>query len=136
MNSFYAGLITLAILVATVFFILVLIELRKTMKALKEFLQMTENTLKPTLEELQEYLKVAKDVTENVNTVAEDVRVFSGSVREIGENVRGVSRGMKTLSDLVGEQSSTVAMKVSGLRAGIRAASQIVFENLLRKKHF
>jgi len=57
-------------------------------------------------------------------------------VREIGENVRGVSRGMKTLSDLVGEQSSTVAMKVSGLRAGIRAASQIVFENLLRKKHF
>jgi len=30
MNSFYAGLITLAILVATVFFILVLIELRKT----------------------------------------------------------------------------------------------------------
>jgi len=35
---------------------------------------------------------------------------------------------MKTLSDLVGGQSSTVAMKVSGLRAGIRAASQIVLK--------
>ena len=135
MNSFYAGLITLAILVATVFFILVLVELRKTMKALKEFLQMTENTLKPTLEEFQEYLKVTKHVTENVNTIAEDVKVFSGSVKEIGENVRGASRGMKFIGDLVEEQGSIAAMKVSGLRAGIRAASQIVFENLLRKKN-
>jgi uncharacterized protein YoxC len=135
MNSFYAGLITLAILAVTVFFILVLVELRTAIKALKEFLQTTESTLKPTLLEFQEYLKVARSVTENVNTVTEDVRVLSGSVREIGENVRGVSRGMKLIGDLVEGQGSIAAMKVAGLRAGIRAASQVVLENLLRRKN-
>jgi uncharacterized protein YoxC len=134
MSQFYLGIITLSIVIATVFLILVLIELRTAIKALKEFLQMTESTLKPTIEEFQAYLRVAKHVTEDVNTISEDVKVFSGSLREIGENVRGVSRSMKFISALVEAQGSIAAIKISGLRAGIRAASQVVLENLLRGK--
>jgi uncharacterized protein YoxC len=135
MSEVYFGVITLSIVVSTVFFILVLIELRTAIKALKDFLRVTESTLKPTLEEFREYLKVAKDVTEDVSTVTEDIKVLSGSVREIGENARNVSRVMRYVGYLIDEQGSIAAMKVSALRAGIKAATQIVIKSLSGKKN-
>jgi uncharacterized protein YoxC len=135
MSQLYFGVITLSIVVGTVFFILVLIELKTAIKALKEFLEVTESTLKPTLEELREYMRVAKDVTENVNTVAEDVKVFSGSVRAIGEDMRSISRSMRFISNLIDEQGSIAAVKISGLRAGIKAGSQIVLKHFFSKKN-
>jgi uncharacterized protein YoxC len=134
MTQLYFTLITLAVVISTVFFILVLIELRAAIQSIKKFIDVTENTLKPTLEEIQAYLKVAREVTENANIVTEDIKAVSGSAREISENMRSVSRGVSFLSNLINEQGSIAAIKISALRAGVKAASQIVLGSLFGKR--
>jgi len=139
MTQAYLIIITISVVVATIFFILVLIELRTAIrslrKELKEFLDLTENSLKPTLEEFQSYLKVARRMTENADVITEDIRVFSGSVKEIGENVRSVSRTMRYISIVVEKQGALAAVKISGLQAGIKAASQVLLKYILSRRN-
>ncbi|MGD1076534.1 MAG: DUF948 domain-containing protein [Thermodesulfovibrionales bacterium] len=127
MNAIFYGLITLSIIVAVGFLVCVLVEVRSTLRALKEFLHTTECTLKPTIEELQQNLKSVRNVTDNLAKVTEDLTVISDSVRDVGEKVRLVS-------GVVEEVTSSAAIKVSGFRAGFRAAAEVLFRNLLTGK--
>ena len=128
MNAIFYGLITLSILVAVGFLVCVLVELRSTLRAVKEFLHTTECTLKPTLEELQQNLRSMRNVTNNLSKVTEDVTVISGSVRDVGEKVR-------LMSGVVDEVTSSAAIKVSSFRSGVRAAAGVLLRNLLTGKH-
>jgi len=134
MNSLYGGLITLAFLVAVVFFIIVMVELRQTIRALKAFLNMTELTLKPSLEELQKNLQSTRAMTENVSALTEDIKVFSGSLREMGENVNQISRTVRGVAGLMDEQTLAATMKYSAFKAGVRAASEILFKSFFNKR--
>jgi len=130
MNSIFLGFITLAFIAAVGVFIYVMVELRAAAKALKEFIKTTECScapLKPTLEELHLTLKSVRDMTDNINGVAEDVRELSGSVRDVGENVKHVS-------DLVEDVTSSALVRVSGLKAGVNAALEVLLKNLFSRK--
>jgi uncharacterized protein YoxC len=127
MNTIFYGLITLSIIVAIGVVVAVLFELKTTLRALKEFLHTTECTLKPTLEELQQNLRSMRNVTDNITKVTGDVTVISGSVRDVGEKVRLVS-------DLIDDVTSSAVIRVSGFRAGMRAAAEVLLKNLLTSK--
>ena len=126
MSTALWSLITLSCIAAVGVFIYVMVELRATIRGLKEFMKTTENALKPTLEELQETLKSLRNVTDNVTSVTEDVKVLSSSVRDVGENVKHVS-------ELVGGVTSSTVLKVSGIRAGVGAALEVLLKNLLSR---
>lgn len=127
MNQIWFALMTVAFLIVVGFLIYVLLEMRKSAKALTEFLKTTEDSLKPALEELQLTLKGLRRVTDDVNKVTEDIKTVSNSARDIGQNLKKVSK-------LVNEVSSETIIKVSGWRVGIRTALEVLLKNLFLKK--
>lgn len=126
MNQIWFALMTIAFLIVVCFLVYVLLELRKSARALTDFLRTTEDSLKPALEELQQTLKSMRKVTDDVNSVTEDIRLVSGSARDIGQN-------LKKISVLLNEVSSDAIIKVSGLRVGIRTALEVLIKNFLTK---
>lgn len=148
MNSLFFTLITIAVLVAAAVFILAMLELRSAIKALSRFIRTTEESVKPTLDELQMTLsslrditgkadtvsrelqmtlRGIRDITDNVTTVTEDVKTLSGSVREIGTKAMHVS-------ELIEDVTLSSASKISGWRAGIRAATNVIVKGILTGK--
>jgi methyl-accepting chemotaxis protein len=132
MSNFFLGLITFAIIVAVTIFIWVMLELRKAIRALKELVNTTENSLKPTVAELQETLKSVRNVADNATVVSGDVRVLSGALRDVGENVKSVSGDMKHLTDFVDGITSSVVVETSGLKAGVKAGTWYFLKNLFK----
>lgn len=127
MNQIWFALMTIAFLIVVCFLVYVLLELRKSARALTDFLRRTEDSLKPALDELRQTLKSMRKVTDDVNSVTEDIRLISGSARDIGQN-------FKKVSALLNEVSSDAVIKVSGLRVGIRTALEVLIKNLFLKK--
>jgi uncharacterized protein YoxC len=127
MSNFFFGIIALAIVAAVCVFVYVMVELRGVLKTVKEFLKTTEDNLYPTLEEVRKSLRSARSVTDNASAITEDVRTLSASVREVGENVRDVSRiiNIATLAPFI---------QMSSLRAGIKAATEVLVKGFLSKK--
>lgn len=126
MNQIWFILISIAFLAAVGFLIYVLLELRKSARAITEFLKTTEDSMKPALEELQQTLKSLRRVADDVTEVTEDIKMVSGSARDIGQN-------LKKISGLLNEVSSEAIIKVSGLRVGIRTALGVLLKNLFLK---
>ncbi len=126
MNIFLLSIITLASVVLVVVLIYVLLELRQATRKLEAFITMSENTLRPTLDELPGTIKGIRHIAENIATVTDDVKTLSGSVRQVGENIRLTS---SYLEELV----SSSSFQVLGLRAGIRAGFNVLVNNLLTR---
>jgi len=133
MSNLMMGLITLAIIVTVIIFIYVMVELRRTIKSLKELVDTTENSLKPAVAELQEALKSVRKVADNVTAVSEDMKILSGSLRDVGENVKRVSRDIGNVVDLVDGITSSAVVEASGLKAGIKAGLWYFAKNLLKQ---
>jgi uncharacterized protein YoxC len=130
MSDIFLGIITLAVVVATVYIIRVLTELKADLAAVKECTQRAEESLIPLLQELQMTARSVRTVTDDVGGITGDVRVFTGSVREIGENVKQVSR-------IVEDFGRTSALSVTGLRAGVTTALGVLIGHIIntKKKH-
>jgi uncharacterized protein YoxC len=132
MSNFFLGLITFAIMVAVIIFIWVMLELRKAIRALKELVNTTENSLKPTVAELQETLKSVRNVADNATVVSGDIKVLSGVLRDIGENVKRVSGDVKHLVDFVDGMTSSAVVEASGLKAGVKAGVWYFIKNVFK----
>lgn len=126
MNNTLLAFLSLSVIVLAIVFVFVLVELRMAIKALREFINNTDCSLKPTLEELQLTLKGLRNITDNVTIVTEDVKELSGSVRDVGRNVRRVS-------DVIDGFSALTVARASGLRAGISAAAEVLLKNLFNR---
>jgi uncharacterized protein YoxC len=124
-TTFFLGLTTLGMVIAAVVFILIVSEVKKTAKTLKEFTDDLEPSLRGTLSEIQHTLRSVRDMTENVAGITEDFRRFSSAVREIGENVREVSAAVENLSTMA-------TVRVSGIKAGMRAAMETLLTHMRR----
>jgi len=132
MSNLFLGLIIVAIIVAVIIFIWVMLELRKAIRALKELVNTTENSLRPTVAELQETLKSARNVADNVTVVSEDIKVLSGALRDIGENVKSVSKDIRYLTDFVDGVTSSAVVEASSLKAGVKAGTWYFIKNLFK----
>ena len=132
MNNLFLGLITAAVIVLVIIFAYVMLDLRRTIRALKELLNTTENSLKPTVAELQETLKSVRSVANNVTTVSEDVKILSGALRDVGENVKRVSEDVRHLVSFVNEMSSSAVVEASGLKAGVKAGFWFFLKNFFK----
>lgn len=133
MNNLFFGLITVAFIIGVIIFIYVMLDLRKTIRALKELVNTTENSLKPTVAELQETLKSVRNVAENATAITTDIKVLSGALKDVGENVKRVSRDIKHMVDFVDGITSSAAVEASSLKAGAKAGFWFLLKNLSKK---
>jgi len=133
MNNLFFGLITVAFIIGVIIFTYVMLDLRKTIRALKELVNTTENSLKPTVAELQETLKSVRNVAENATAITTDIKVLSGALKDVGENVKRVSRDIKHMVDFVDGITSSAAVEASSLKAGAKAGFWFLLKNLSKK---
>lgn len=127
MDQVWKILIGIAGVITAAFIISLIIELRRTARALNDFLRDTEESLKPTLEELRETLKGLKDITNHVNDVTSDLKTLSSALRDVGIKV-------KNTSEVIEHVVSSSAVKVSGVKAGIKAGVGVLLKNLISKE--
>ena len=132
MSNFFFGLVIFAIIVAVIMFIWVMLELRKAIRALKELVSTTENSLKPTVAELQETLKSVRNVADNATVMSGDIKVLPRALRDIGENVKRVSEDIKHLTGFVDGMTSSAAVEASSLKAGVKAGAWHFIRNILK----
>ena len=133
MNNLFFGLITVAFIIGVIIFIYVMLELRKTIRALKELVNTTENSLKPTVVELQETLKSVRNVAENATAITTDIKVLSGALKDVGENVKRVGADVEHLVNFVDGITSSAVIEASGLKAGVEAGFWFLLKNLSKK---
>ncbi len=120
----WIGLIAIAVAASAFFLIWLLIELKRTVQALRDSLKNTEESMKTTLEELQQTLKSLRDISDNIKEVTDDVKTFSGAVKDVGQNISHVS-------NLVENVASSALIKASGFKVGVRTALGVLSSNLL-----
>ena len=133
MSNLFWGLITLAIIVTVIIFIMVMLELRKAIRALKELVKTTENSLKPTVAELQETLKSVKVLADSTIEITEDMKIFSGALKDAGKSVKHVSGDVERVVNLVEGITSLASLETSSLKAGIKAGLWVLSKSLFKK---
>jgi uncharacterized protein YoxC len=125
MNQTWLTLIAVAVVAASVFLILLLIELRKTAQVLRDTLRSLEESTKTTLDELQLTLRSLRDVSDNLKEVSGNIKDFSGTVRDVGQTIGQVNNVLEGVT-------SSVLIKASGLRVGVKAALGVLMSGLFK----
>jgi len=123
MNNIWLGLMGVAVAATAFFLILLLVELRRTVQALRDSLKTTEESTKTTLEELQQTLKSLRYISDNIKAVTDDVKTFSGAVKDVGQDI-------SHMSHLVEDVASSTLIKASGLKVVVKAAFGVLLHNL------
>jgi len=123
MNNIWLIIIAVALGAVAAYLIPLLLELRRTVEALRH---MVEKNLNPALDELQKNLHTLNNVTGNVEQMTEDVKVFSRAVGDVGRSVSAVNA-------LISVTGASTAIRVMSLKTGVAAAVGFVLTNLLKR---
>ncbi|MHB8882406.1 MAG: DUF948 domain-containing protein [Thermodesulfovibrionales bacterium] len=123
MDNIWLIIIAVSLGAVAAFLVPLLLELRRTVLALRETV---ETRLNPTLEELQKNLRTMNSITENVDAVTTNVRQFSQAVNDVGHTISAVNA-------MVNFAGSSAAVRLISLRTGISAAVGYLVTNLVRK---
>jgi uncharacterized protein YoxC len=121
-----AGLIAITFAILAAFLIPAVIEIRKTVIALREFTVNAENELKPILHELQNTLTELKGLAGATAARADEVRSFTEALGETGKNLR-------TINSVVGTVAGLLA-NTSVWAVGAKAAGKMILESLSKKR--
>ncbi|MDI6728664.1 MAG: DUF948 domain-containing protein [Thermodesulfovibrionales bacterium] len=119
-------IMTLGFIAAIGFLIYASLEIRKAAQTFKEFLKNTEERINPVLEETEQTLKSLRKVSDDVATVTENARNFSGALYEIVDNLRA-------LSSIVHDVREGVSLRVLGVKAGVKTALNVLIKELMNK---
>jgi len=123
MNIILSVIVSVFLIVIAVFLVPLLLELKKTVISLRNI---TENNLKPALDELQLTLKSARCVSDNVNEITADIK-------EVADSLTGVSTRIHAVTGIIDALSSSASVKALSLKAGMTAGLTYLLTNLLRK---
>ena len=135
MNNIFLGVIAVALVAGVIISIYVIVELIRTVRALKELMErMTENSLKPTLIEIRETLESVKNLADNTMVITDDIRTFSGALKDAGKSVKHVSGDVEHVVNLVEGTASLGVMEASSLKAGIKAGLWVLSKSLFKKR--
>ncbi|WP_333652154.1 DUF948 domain-containing protein [Dissulfurispira sp.] len=119
-------IMTLGFIAAIGFLIYASLEIRRAAQTFKEFLKNTEERINPVLEETEQTLKSLRKVSDDVGTVTENARNFSGALYEIVDNLRA-------LSSIVHDVREGMSLRVLGVKAGIKTALNVLIKELMSK---
>ena len=115
-----------ALVLLGVFIIPTIIEIRKTLSALRSLISNTDVELKPVLKELQDTLAELKIITEGVATKVDDVKIFMDAVGDTGRNIR-------TINAAIGSVAHAAATSSAWL-TGVKVAGKVLSERIIKKR--
>lgn len=115
------------LLVGIGFLIYVSIELRKTLSGIRELIHITQDRLMPVIQETEMTLRSIRKVSDDVGTVTENVKNFSTAMEDVVKNVRAIS-------SIAEEFRSGVSLRVSGVKAGLKAAINVLLKQIKERR--
>jgi uncharacterized protein YoxC len=120
-------IVTVTFLAAAIFLIYVAVEIKKSAAAIREFLNRTDERIKPVLADAEQVIKNLKGISSDVGTVTENVRNFSGVVSEIATN-------LKVLSSMLSGLSEGLSVRALGIKAGIKTALEVLIKQIKERR--
>lgn len=125
-TAVFLSIIVFVCLVIAVVLVYLLLEIRRAVRKLEDFISTSRSSLIPTLDELPGTVKSIRRIADNMSVVTEDVKTLSGSVREVGENIRQTSAYIEGIA-------SSSSIQISGLKAAVRVGLNTLMNNLMTK---
>ncbi len=116
-------LATLSLIAALIFLIVVAVELRRGINALKEFIDSTKSKLDPAIFE-------AEKVIQGVRSSVDDVNEVTRKVKELSQAVEKVSFLMSEVVNAVERIKSSVSLRSSALKTALSVAVNVFLEHL------
>jgi uncharacterized protein YoxC len=117
--------VAIVLVVLACFAIPVLVELKKSLVELRQFIVCTEEQLKPVMNDLHTTLEELKTLTREASERVEEVKGFTEAVGETGRHVRAINSVMGTVTTAIA--GSTVWM------TGAKAAGRFVLDRISKK---
>lgn len=108
------------------FLISTLIELRRVTGLAGRFLSRTDDSLDGALNEIGETARSVRRVADDINSVTGSAREFSSAVADSAEDVSKMLDNLRHLT-------SRTSGRYLGLKAGIKAALEVLINNLFEK---
>lgn len=128
MNEILVAIGVVAFIIYASFNIIYLIELRRTIFALRQLIKRTEENLHPAFAEVKHILEDVGKATYNVVALTENVQEIAGSVAVVEKSIKKLYRSYKEgISD-------TTRANIAGMKAGVKTGVVTLFENLMAKK--
>ncbi len=131
MSPVFEGIIAFSVLAAVIVFIWVMLDVKSTIKDVRQIVEAADNTLRTTTMELNENLKVMKDLLQDINAVADDAKYVSGSARLIGQNVLKITSDVRDAVNLVKGIPATASAQFTAVKAGIQTGAVVFLKNLI-----
>jgi uncharacterized protein YoxC len=131
MSPVFEAIIAFSVLAAVIAFIWVMVDLKSVIKDVRQIVETAENTLKTTTVELNENLKVMKNLLQDINVIADHVKEMSGAARAIGGNVLQITHDIRDTVDLVKGIPATASAQFAAVRAGIQTGAVVFLKNLI-----
>ena len=108
---------------ATVFFLIYsFIQIRKAGDAITAFLAATELKINPVIKEAEETLKSIRAVSNDIGSVTSSFKEISGTVSELAFKI-------KTLGLITDGIQNQLSVRISALKAGIKAATGVLLNH-------
>lgn len=126
MLNIAAVIVAVAMIVLVVFLVPLIMELRRTATAVREFVEGMEAELKPTIAEMNRTLADLQILTGGAAEKVEDVKCFMSAVGETG-------RGLRTISTVVGGAAGALT-KSSLWLTGAKVAGSYMMDKLIKKR--
>lgn len=120
-------ILVIGILAAIGFLIYTIMEIRRLAVSMEDFLKRTEEHTIPVLMETEQTLRSLRKISDDVGSVTEDVKDISSAAQELAVSLRALG----LLANAVGLGAST---RVSGVKAGIRAALFTVINEIRARR--
>ncbi len=107
---------------ATVFFLIYsFIQIKRASDAIAAFLTAIESKINPVLKEAEETLKSFRTVSDDLGSVTSSVKNISGTISELAFKI-------KTLGLLTDGIQNQLFVRISALKAGIKAATGVLLK--------
>ncbi|MDQ1330827.1 MAG: hypothetical protein QG578_1092 [Thermodesulfobacteriota bacterium] len=113
-------LVVITFLTSIFFLIYSFIQIKKAANAITAFLAATELKINPVLKEAEETLKSIRTVSDDIGSVTSSLKCISGTISELAFKI-------KTLGLLTDGIHNQLSVRVSALKAGIKAATGVLF---------
>lgn len=120
-------LVVITFLASIFFLIYSFIQIKKSANAITAFLAATELKINPVLKEAEETLK-------SIRTVSDDIGSVTSSVKIISETISDLAFKIQTLGLLTDGIQNQLSVKLSALKAGIKAATSVLLNQENKNK--
>jgi|GEM_PF-4879581 uncharacterized protein YoxC len=115
----------IVIIVIGVLIVPVILELRRTLRRINNFLDSTEQSLTPAIDNLNSTI-------ERINSIMADIQLVSQGTKEMADNIKHLSGKIQDIVEGVDELRKEASSNVSAIKAALRVGINTLIKNLLK----